>query len=57
MLAELGNQGLAQSRGPHLTYLKKPQTLELIGQVMQNLNLEVLLKLLICWLMMKFVII
>ncbi|WP_336153008.1 alpha/beta hydrolase [Acinetobacter ursingii] len=40
MLAELGNQGLAQSRGPHLTYLKKPQTLELIGQVMQNLNLE-----------------
>lgn len=39
MLAELGNQGLAQSRGPHLTYLKKPQTLELIGQVMQNLNL------------------
>jgi len=29
MLAELGNQGLAQSRGPHLTYLKKPQTLEL----------------------------
>ena len=39
MLAELGNQGLAQSRGPYLTYLKHPQTLELIEQVMQNLNL------------------
>lgn len=40
MLAELGHQGLAQSRGPHLTYLKHPQTLELIEQVMQNLNLD-----------------
>lgn len=39
MLAELGHQGLAQSRGPHLTYLKKSETLELIEQVMQNLNL------------------
>jgi pimeloyl-ACP methyl ester carboxylesterase len=39
MLAELGNHGLAQSRGPNLTYLKLPQTLALIEHVMQNLNL------------------
>lgn len=39
MLAELGNQGLAQSRGPHLTHLKKPEILELIEQVMQSLHL------------------
>jgi pimeloyl-ACP methyl ester carboxylesterase len=39
MLAELGNQGLALSRGPNLTYLKLPQTLALIECVMQNLHL------------------
>lgn len=39
MLAELGNHGLALSRGPNLTYLKLPQTLELIECVMQNLHL------------------
>ncbi|WP_171294328.1 alpha/beta fold hydrolase [Acinetobacter sp. MB5] len=39
MLAELGNLGLAQTRGPNLTYLKLPQTIELIECVMQNLQL------------------
>ncbi|WP_216069704.1 alpha/beta fold hydrolase [Acinetobacter soli] len=40
LLVELGQTGLAQTRGPHLTFLKTPVILELIEQVMQNLHLE-----------------
>lgn len=38
MLAELGKDGMARTRGPNLTYVKAPQTIELIQQVMQNLQ-------------------
>lgn len=40
MLDELGNDGLAKMRGPHLTYLKTTATLTLIENVMQGLKLQ-----------------
>ena len=40
MLQELGAEGMAERRGPHLIYQQKPEALDLLKNMMGNIQLE-----------------